>query len=165
MEDLSLHILDVAENAVRAGASEISVILEESRDGEALALQIHDNGEGMNEETSRRATDPFFTTKKGARVGLGLPLLRQAAEETGGGLRVVSGVGEGSRVTATFRCRHPDMRPVGDLCGTLAALVAGHPSVRFVMDCNMKNNHVHFDSRAAGMPPDGDTPGTGKPGH
>lgn len=150
MEDLSLHILDVTENAVRAGASEIEIKIDESPDHETMELSVCDNGRGMEQEALKRAMDPFFTTRKGARIGLGLPLLRQAAEETGGGLRVVSGEGEGTRVIATFKCGHPDMRPLGDICGSLAALLAGHPSVRFVLDCRTGNEHVYFDSHATG---------------
>ena len=152
MEDLSLHILDVVENAVRARASEIVIEIEESRDRAIMELRIRDNGRGMDEETLRRATDPFFTTRKGARVGLGLPLLSQAAEETGGGLHVVSREGKGTEVIAKFNCRHPDMRPMGDICGSLATLMTGHPSVQFVFDCKTERECVHFDSHAAGTP-------------
>lgn len=148
MEDLSLHILDVVGNAVRAGASEVKIGVEENEAGAVLCLTIRDNGKGMDEETLDQAMDPFFSTREGARIGLGLPLLRQAAEETGGSATVDSRAGAGTTVRATFQCRHPDMRPLGDIYGTLAALVAGHPKVRFVYDSRRGDDRVHFDSQA-----------------
>lgn len=164
MEDLSLHILDVAENAVRAGATEVVIELHESRDGEVLELKIRDDGKGMDEHTLKRATDPFFTTREASRVGLGLPLLSQAAQEAGGQLRVTSSAGCGTEVVATFQCRHPDMRPAGDVFGTLAALVAGHPSVRFVLDSDTGGERVHFDSHAGRPASDDNTSGLNAPG-
>lgn len=164
MEDLSLHILDIAENAVRAGATEVEIELMESRNCETLELRILDDGKGMDEQTLSRATDPFFTTRDASRVGLGLPLLSQAAEEAGGRLRVASREGRGTEVVATFRYDHPDMRPMGDICGTLAALVAGHPSVRFVFESNTGGERVHFDSHAGDSPTDANTSGPTAPG-
>ncbi|MBM4142608.1 MAG: ATP-binding protein [Lentisphaerae bacterium] len=155
MEDLSLHILDVAENAVRAGASEIFIEIEEQPERGTLELRIRDDGRGMDAVTARKAADPFFTTREKARVGLGLPLLRQAAEDTGGGLRIVTGEGAGTEVIASFQSGHPDMKPIGDVPGTLAALIAGHPAVRFVFDCRTGTERTRFDSRPPGPAPDG----------
>jgi len=131
MEDLSLHILDIAENALRAGAKNVDIRLVQSESQDRLVLEVTDDGEGMNEENARRSTDPFFTTKCGKRVGLGLPLLAQAAEQTGGDLKVQSVPGRGTKVTATFGLSHIDRSPVGNLEETLRCLRATHPEVCF----------------------------------
>lgn len=150
MEDLSLHVLDVVQNAVRAEARTIHIGLREDRRGERLTLTIGDDGRGMDRETARRATDPFFTTKGGKRVGLGLPFLAQAAEETGGRLTVRSSEGRGTAVRAVFRPAHPDMKPLGDLVETLAALVTAHPEIRFVCDVKTRDMEFVFDSNGEG---------------
>lgn len=129
MEDLSLHILDIAENAVEAGATWVKISLIEDRKGDLLKLEIEDNGRGMSEEECRQALDPFYTTKKTRRFGLGLPLLQQACLATGGQLTLESSPGKGTKVTATFRLSHIDLKPLGDIALTLMALIAGHPEI------------------------------------
>jgi signal transduction histidine kinase len=131
MEDLSLHILDIAENALRAGAETVVIRLAQSKRQDRLVLEVVDDGEGMSEEDARRSLDPFFTTQHGKRVGLGLPLLAQAAEQAGGNLEVESVPGRGTRVTATFGLSHIDRAPLGNLQETLRCLRATHPEVRF----------------------------------
>ena len=131
MEDLSLHILDIAENALRAGAKNVFIRLTQSKKDDQLVLEVSDDGEGMNEENARRSLDPFFTTKRGRRVGLGLPLLAQAAEEAGGTLEVQSAPGKGTKVIATFALSHIDRKPLGNIEQTLHCLKATHPEVCF----------------------------------
>ena len=146
MEDLSLHILDIAENSVRVGARTIVIrMIEDAGSGE-LILDIEDDGKGMDPKTLERVLDPFFTTKESGRTGLGLPLLAQSAQETGGGLKVDSEPGKGTRVHAVFRSGHPDMRPVGDLGGTLKALIAGNPGTRFICEYSVDGTEYRFDS-------------------
>jgi len=130
MEDLSLHILDIAENALRAGAENVTIRLVQSKRQDRLVLEVVDDGEGMSEEEARRSLDPFFTTKGGKKVGLGLPLLAQAAEQAAGNLEVESVLGKGTRVTATFGLSHIDRTPLGNLQETLQCLRATHPEVR-----------------------------------
>jgi len=131
MEDVSLHILDIVENALRAGAKNVVVRLAQYKQADRLVLEVIDDGKGMDEETKRRCLDPFFTTKEGKRVGLGLALLSQAAEEAGGTLEVESGPGQGTKVIATFGLSHIDRRPLGDIKKTLYCLEATHPEVCF----------------------------------
>src|SRR3990170_1579774 len=119
MEDISLHILDIAENAIRAGGTRIRIELREDTSNDRLTLSIEDNGRGMNRETVERSLDPFFTTKDGKDVGLGLSLLSQAAQQANGELIVDSEEGRGTKVTATFQLSHPDMKPIGDIFGTM----------------------------------------------
>ena len=134
MEDVSLHILDIVENALRAGAKNVSVRLAESRREDRLVLEVTDDGEGMSEETMSRSTDPFFTTKPGKRVGLGLPLLAQAAEDTGGKLEIQSAPGKGTKVIATFGLSHVDRKPLGNIGETMQCLKATHPEVCFRLE-------------------------------
>lgn len=136
MKELSLNILDIAENSVKAGASLTSILLEETED--TLTLTILDDGCGMTEETVRQVTDPFYTTRTTRRVGLGLPLLRLAAEQTDGSVTVESRHRDthpndhGTRVTAVFHHRHIDCPPLGDVVSTVTTLIQGHPSTDFL---------------------------------
>jgi signal transduction histidine kinase len=129
MEDLSLHILDVVENSIRAHAGQVTIRLTENRTADLLTLEIDDDGEGMDDVTKAHCMDPFFTTKRGKKVGLGLPFLAQSAEETGGRLAIETGKGKGTRVTATYRLSHIDLRPFGDIDGTVRCLKGTHPEV------------------------------------
>ncbi len=129
MEDLALHILDVAQNGIEAGATWIAIDVSEDPDSDRLTIRIIDNGRGMNQAAIDRAVDPFYTTRTTRRVGLGLPLLKQAAEAAGGGLEVRSGIGEGTEVIATFQVGHVDRAPLGDLETTMLVLAASRPDV------------------------------------
>ncbi len=128
MKELSLHLLDVAKNSVTAGAGHISLALEEDEKGR-LTVAIADDGCGMSPEFLAQATDPFTTTRTTRKVGLGLPLYRLAAEQTGGGLRVESAEGRGTTVTAVFDRNHLDCPPLGDVAGTVAMLIQGSPNL------------------------------------
>lgn len=134
MEDLSLHILDIVENSLRANAKNIEVRLIQNEDKNQLILEVTDDGEGMNEETVRQSLDPFFTTKTGKKVGLGLPLLGQAAEEADGKLEVESMEGRGTKVVVTFKLSHIDRKPIGNLDETIKCLKATHPEVNFCFE-------------------------------
>lgn len=131
MEDLSLHILDIVENSLRANAKHIGIRLVQNKKKDELTLEVEDDGDGMSEETRRRSTHPFFTTKNGKKVGLGLPLLAQSAEEAGGTLEIESARGKGTTVVAVFRLSHIDRKPLGNLEETMRCLKMTHPEVNF----------------------------------
>jgi len=131
MEDLSLHILDIAENSVRAGATRVEIRVCENGEEDRLSIRIADDGRGMSAEMLAQARDAFFTTRTERRVGLGLPLLEQAARATGGRLEIDSAPGAGTQVLAVFGLSHLDRQPLGDMAGTLLALAVGHPQVEF----------------------------------
>lgn len=131
MEDLSLHILDIAENSVEAGATWVKISLIEDRKADLLQLEIEDNGRGMTPEECRQALDPFYTTRKTRRFGLGLPFLQEACLAAGGQLSLESWPGKGTKVTATFRLSHIDLKPLGDIALTIVALIAGHPEIHW----------------------------------
>jgi anti-sigma regulatory factor (Ser/Thr protein kinase) len=132
MEDLSLSILDIAENSANAGASEIRISVTEDKNKDLVELVIEDNGKGMDEATSQRASDPFFTTRTTRRVGLGLAFLKQAAQEAHGEMKVESARGKGTKVTARFQASHIDRRPLGALGGTIKTLACGYPDIEFI---------------------------------
>jgi hypothetical protein len=142
MKDLSMHILDVVENSLSAGADRIRIKIEEDTGKDLLLLEISDNGMGMDAETAKRVTDPFYTTRSTRRVGLGIPLLVQAARECNGDLRIETERGKGTTVTATFRHSHIDMKPMGDLKKTLFVMIATHPDTEFTFEY-VKQNHSY----------------------
>jgi hypothetical protein len=131
MKDISYHILDIAQNSINAGAERIEISLEENHSGH-LELKISDNGKGMSDEVLRQVTDPFFTSSLNKKVGLGLPLLKQNAEMTGGTFQIASEENKGTTVTAVFNCHHIDMIPFGDLSMTLKTLIACNPGRDFI---------------------------------
>ena len=128
MKELSLHLLDVAKNSTAAGAQNVSIALDETPDG-WLTVTIADDGCGMAPEFLAQVTDPFTTTRTTRKVGLGLPLLRLTAEQTGGSLDIRSTVGVGTTLTARFCRRHLDCPPLGDVAGAVALLIQGSPDV------------------------------------
>lgn len=128
MKELSLHLLDVAKNSVTAGAAHVSITLDEDSDG-WLTLTIADDGRGMAPEFLAQVTDPFTTTRTTRKVGLGLPLLRLTAEQTGGSLDIQSTLGVGTTLTARFQRQHLDCPPLGDLPGAVALLIQGSPDI------------------------------------
>ncbi len=131
MEELALHVLDIAENSIAAGASRIQIRIRESVREDVFAIEVIDDGHGMGEAMLARATDPFFTSRTTRHVGLGLPLLEQAARTAGGELRIDSFPGTGTTVRAVFQHSHVDRQPLGDMAGTLLALVVGNPETDF----------------------------------
>ena len=147
MEELSLHILDMVENSLAAGAKLIRVEIEEDPEGDTIALTVADDGRGMDRATSVRALDPFFTTRATRRVGLGLSLLQAAAQACGGDLELESDPDSGTRVRAWFRLGHIDRQPLGDWPGTLAGLLLSHPEVDLVYRHRVGGRSFELDTR------------------
>jgi len=147
MLELTLHILDIAENSVRAGAKTVFMDIIEDRRGDRLAIEIRDDGSGMDEATLEKAMDPFYTSKKVRRVGLGLPMLAEAAKRTGGSFTLESHVGAGARVAVEFRLGHIDRQPLGDLTGALMSLIAGNAGVDFVVRHECEGPPFTLDTR------------------
>ncbi len=128
---MSLHVLDVAENSIDAGAGLIVITLSENEKEDSFSVQIEDDGKGMDEEMVKRVLDPFFTTKTVRRFGLGIPLLEQSCRESGGGLHIESAAGKGTTINARFRKSHIDRKPLGDMGSTMMTLIGGHPEIDF----------------------------------
>ena len=135
MKELSLHVLDIAQNAVRAEAARLSIALE--RCGGMLTITITDDGCGMSEDFLKGVTDPFVTTRTTRRVGMGLPLYKLAAEQAGGSFAIRSrqGEGHGTVVTATFDTGNIDCPPLGDMTETVITLLQGNPSLALDYSC------------------------------
>ena len=134
MDELSLYVLDITMNSVRAGATEITVELVEN--GEWLTFTVSDNGCGMTEEQVKKLSDPFFTTRKTRKVGLGIPFLKMLAEMTGGGVEITSvhesvSADHGTTTRAVFGKNHIDFIPIGDMVETVKTLIQGSPDINF----------------------------------
>ena len=142
MLELALHVLDIAENSSRAEASLIEVTIVEDLEKDVFSLEIRDNGHGMDEQTMEKALDPFYTTKKVRRIGLGLPMLKQAA--TYGRRRVLphSRVGKGTVVYAGFKHSHIDRQPLGDIAGVITMLILGNPDIDIVYTHQEERQHL-----------------------
>jgi anti-sigma regulatory factor (Ser/Thr protein kinase) len=147
MEDISLHILDIAENSISAGASLVKITISGDRAKGLFSVAVEDNGEGIPEDIRAKVLDPFCTTRTMRKVGLGLPLLAQSARETGGDITVETVNTSGTIVTATFRQSHIDMKPLGDISETLIVLIAGNPHVDFLFIYKKDGNTFSLDTR------------------
>ena len=148
MKEISLNILDITENSVKAGATLTEIYVDEA--GDKLTLTIKDDGCGMNEETVKSVTDPFYTTRKTRKVGLGIPLLKLACEQTGGSLSITSSVDEdthGTTVTAVFFKNHIDFTPLGDVISSIVTLIQGHPDTDFLFRHSTEGGAVELDTR------------------
>ncbi len=147
MNDLSLHILDIVQNSISAGATLIYILIDEDTATDVLAITIEDNGKGMTPEQVARVTDPYFTSRTTRKVGLGLPLFKQSAEQTGGSLAIESAVGKGTKVTATFGHAHIDRPSLGDTANAVVLLVSANPQIDFVYTHTHNGNTYTFDTR------------------
>lgn len=147
MKDLSLHILDIVQNSISAGASLIQTEINENPEKDTYVLKIMDDGKGMNNETLQKAMDPFFTSRTTRNVGLGLPLLKQNAERTGGSFSLLSKPGEGTIVKATFGYKHIDRLPLGDIGGVMALLSSANPALDFTYSHHSAEGDFEFDTR------------------
>lgn len=127
MKELSLHILDIGQNSVTAGASLIEVIVEEDTVKDILRITIQDNGSGMDSETLSKVVDPFYTSRTTRKVGLGIPMFKANAEQCGGAFRLESTVGVGTVLCAEFKRSHIDRVPLGNMADTIMAMVMANP--------------------------------------
>ena len=147
MREISLHVLDVLENSLEAGATRVTLCIEEDWSADRLTIAVQDDGRGMDADTLARVLDPFFTTRVTRHVGLGLPLFAAAAERCNGKLTVESKEGGGTLVRAAFRLSHIDRAPLGDITGTLISFLLGqhHCDLRYVHRVN--GEIFEFDTR------------------
>ena len=147
MRELSLNILDIAQNSLSAGAGLVTLTVDEDSGADSLTLRVEDDGRGMDADTLQRIRDPFYTTRTTRKVGMGIPLFRMAAEMTGGSLDIVSEPGKGTAVTASFSLSHIDRMPLGDMAGTLSALIRLNPQVDFVYRHRRDGREAALDTR------------------
>jgi anti-sigma regulatory factor (Ser/Thr protein kinase) len=147
MKELSLHVLDIAENSTRAGASFIEISITEESDSDTLEIVISDNGMGMDAGMVKQAINPFFTTKDVRRVGIGLSIFRQAALLAGGEFHLESSPDEGTCVTARFVRRHIDRQPLGDMASTITTILLSNPDVDICYIHEVDGDKFIFDTR------------------
>ena len=150
MREIALHLLDIAENSVAAQSHIICIEVDENLQSDLLSVSVTDDGCGMDEETARQVLDPFYTTRTTRKVGLGIPLLKLAAEMTEGGLSLVTESGKGARIEASFRHSHIDRMPLGDLAITFLTLLISYPHIHWafayrVTNIDGQSNEYNFD--------------------
>lgn len=147
LPEISLNILDVAQNSIRAGAAltEISVDIDTASD--CLTVIIKDNGCGMNEEQQKAVTDPFYTTRKTRKIGLGVPFFKMAAEITGGSFEISSVAGKGTTVKAVFGLSHIDRMPLGDMTFTIHSLITLNCDIDFLYSYSADGKGFTLDTR------------------
>ncbi|MFZ4549819.1 MAG: ATP-binding protein, partial [Bacteroidales bacterium] len=146
MKDLASHILDILQNSVTAGSTLIEISIDEMPVADKYVLRIVDDGKGMDTKMIKQVTDPFFTTRTTRKVGLGLPLLKQNAERTGGSLVIQSQPGKGTEVIAEFGYKHIDRLPTGDIAGTLSLTVSSFPEIDFIYTHSTPEGTFVFDT-------------------
>ncbi len=147
MRELSLNVLDIAQNSISAGASLIELEVAADTAADRLTIRIIDNGCGMTAEQAARVRDPFYTTRTTRKVGMGVPLFRMAAEMADGDLTIDTAPGQGTTVSATFRLSHIDRMPLGDMCGTVITLIRLNPSLDFVYRFSVDDKRFTLDTR------------------
>ncbi len=147
MRELALHLLDIAENSVSARADTICITVEENHTTDRLRMSVEDNGVGMSAEMAARVTDPFVTSRTTRKVGLGIPLLKEAAEACNGWLTIQSAPGKGTCVTVEFQLSHIDRMPLGNLAATVLTLVVGSPEVRWILTRTVDDQTFLFDDQ------------------
>ena len=147
MRDLSLHLLDLAQNSITAGASLVTVGLFLEENG-MLTMRLEDDGKGMDKELLERVTSPFATTRTTRKVGLGIPMMKENAEKAGGSFSLESEVGKGTVLTATLDTKNIDCLPLGDLSGTLLSLMLTNPlHPDFLFEGKSPKGEDTFDTR------------------
>lgn len=147
MRELSLNVLDIAQNSVAAGAKLIEISLKEDTADHELFIGIRDNGKGMSKEKLERVLDPFFTTRTTRKVGLGVPLFKFAAEMTGGKFEIDSVENVGTNVKAYFKTNHLDFTPIGDMTSTFISLVTMNLNIDFVYERSLDDKSFTVDTR------------------
>jgi anti-sigma regulatory factor (Ser/Thr protein kinase) len=147
MTEISLNVLDIANNSIRAEASLIEIIIQIQRDLDSLTITIADNGCGMTAEQINKVEDPFFTTRTTRKVGLGVPFYKMAAESTGGSFKIESTPGIGTKVVAVFGLSHIDRMPLGDMNSTVHTLITLNTQIDFLYRYIFDRKEFTLDTR------------------
>jgi len=132
MKELSLHILDIVQNSISAGADLVKILIDEDISGDKLIITVEDNGIGMEKHIIEKVKDPFYTSRSTRKVGLGVPLLLAAANRCEGNLFIESEPGKGTKLTAVFKYSHIDRAPIGNIWDTMAGLILCNETVDFI---------------------------------
>jgi len=147
MNELSLNILDIAQNSIAAEATLVEISVEESESSNSLIIRIKDNGKGMSDEFLKTVEDPFITTRTTRKIGLGISFFKEAAEMTGGRIELESKLGAGTTITAFFTLNHIDRQPLGDLTETIITLVSLNTQIDFIISYKVNENEFVFSTQ------------------
>lgn len=147
MQEISLNILDIAQNSIRAGAKNIHIEIVEDVFEDLFEFTVQDDGCGMSEELLRRVTDPFVTTRTTRKVGLGISLLKSAAQQAGGDVAIKSKLGEGTTLTATFSYSSIDRQPLGDIAAVIVSLISMNTQCDFCYKHTVNKKTFELDTR------------------
>ncbi|WP_418791652.1 ATP-binding protein [Phosphitispora sp. TUW77] len=147
MKDLAMHIIDMLQNSIEAEATKVNLVINEDAVKDTFDIEISDNGRGMDENLKAKIMDPFFTTRTTRRVGLGLPLLKSAAERCDGKINIESALGKGTTVKASFRNSHIDRAPLGNIIDSIINLIASNPELDLIFIHKMNDREIIFDTR------------------
>jgi hypothetical protein len=147
LRELSLHLIDVAENGIAAGADLITIKVSEREKDNLMEITIADNGRGIPSDLLEKVADPFFTTKTTRRIGLGLSLFKEASARCEGEFHITSEEGKGAEVSASFRLDHIDLAPAGDIAGSISCLIMGNPGVDFLYVHEINGDSFSIDTR------------------
>jgi len=147
MKEIVDHIIDIVNNSISAGAHNIIIDIHESITNDYLQISIIDDGIGIDDDTLKKITDPFFTTKKDKKVGLGISLLKYHAELTGGSFYIKSELNKGTEIKATFQLSHIDRQPMGDIAGTIILLITSHSNIHFIYNHQTDFGNFTLDTK------------------
>ncbi len=148
MREISLHLLDIAENSVAAGADRIEILVHENHDKDLLEASVIDDGKGMDAETITQVINPFFTSRTTRKVGLGIPLLKAAAEACDGALSIQSSPGHGTKIQVQFKNSHIDRMPLGDLASTFISLLVANPEIDWIFGYKVTPSNLNEPPRS-----------------
>jgi len=147
LREIALHILDIAENSITAGADQVIIQINEDLKNDLLQINILDNGKGMDADTVEKITDPFITSRTTRKVGLGIPFFKAAAEACDGCFNIESQPGVGTDVSVSFKHSHIDRMPLGNLTSTFLSLLIGAPDIHWVFEHKVNGNTFIFDDQ------------------
>ena len=155
MRDISLHILDIVQNSIKANASVITVHIGEVAQNNHLVLEIEDNGFGMDNDFLIKVEDPFTTSRNTRKIGLGIPLLKESALKCEGKFNIYSKRNIGTKVFATFSINHIDRLPIGDIGDTMITLISANPNMQFILLLDSMNGTFKLDTEEINKKLDG----------
>jgi hypothetical protein len=147
VRELSLHFLDIAENSIAVGSKNIVISIEENSVSDLLKINVKDDGRGMDEATIKKVVDPFVTSRTTRKVGLGIPLLKEAAEACNGSLMITSKLGVGTDLEVRFQRSHIDRMPLGDVTSTFLNLLVANPAIHWLFIYRKDNLEFIFDDK------------------
>ena len=147
MRELSLHILDIAQNSIKAEAECLRIVIIEDLQNDRLTIKIKDDGTGMDAETVKKVIDPFYTTRTTRKVGLGIPLFKISAEQCDGFFDIKSNLGQGTEITAVFKHSHIDRVPLGDMPETIITIINGCENMDLVYTHHYNNDTFTLNTK------------------